>query len=166
VGEIEYGLAGMEAEVAGSRPRWLAHPRRGGGWQGPGRGGERALGDGIWPAPGVEVGGKSKRVGGGGVGRMGANGRLQPCDGWASYRAVMPHRVDRYMGALIIGGQHIPARAVGGQKGRSGLRRYRPARRQRSRGGVNPKAGDPWHRALPNVEHLPVRADRQGGWAP
>src|SRR5262249_4680242 len=27
VGEIEYGLAGMEAEVAGPRLRWLAHPR-------------------------------------------------------------------------------------------------------------------------------------------
>src|SRR5215217_2605675 len=28
--------------------------------------------------------------------------------------------------ALIIGGQHIPTRAVGGQKGGSGLRRDRP----------------------------------------
>src|SRR5207253_6831854 len=29
VGAIEQVLTGMEAEVAGSRPRWLAHPRRG-----------------------------------------------------------------------------------------------------------------------------------------
>ena len=56
---------------------------------------------------------------------MGANRRLQPFYGWASYRSVMPNRVYRCMGTLIIGGQHIPARAVGGQKGGSGLRRYR-----------------------------------------
>src|SRR3989441_9767257 len=136
----------MVAEVAWSCPRWLAHPRWGVGRQVPGRGVEPELEDGVGSAPVVDVGHKGKRVGGVGLDRMGANGRLQPCDGWASYRAVMPNRVDRCMGALIIGGQHIPTSAVGGQKGGSGLRRYRPALRQRASGWGNPKAGYPWHR--------------------
>ena len=140
-------------------------PTRGGalGVRCPVCGVERELEDGVGSAPVVDVGHKGKRVGGVGLHRMGANGRLQPFDGWASYRAVMPDRVYRCMGALIIGGQHIPARAVGGQKGGSGLRRYRPALRQRSSVWVNPKAGYPWHSAMPNVEHLPVRAHRQWG---
>ncbi len=129
----------------------------------PGRGVELELEDGVGSAPVVDVGHKGKRVGGVGLYRMGANGRLQPCDGWASDRAVMPNRVYRCMGALIIGGQHIPTSAVGGQKGGSGLRRYRPALRQLASVWVNPKAGYPWNIAMPNVEHLPVRAHRQWG---
>src|SRR5439155_4516515 len=125
--------------VAGSRPRWLAHPRRCVGRQVPGIGVKLELEDGLGSPPVVDVGHKGKRVGGVGLYSMGANGRLQPFDGWAAYRSVMPNRVDRGMGALIIGGQHIPASAVGGQKGGSGLRRYRPALRQRSSVWVNPK---------------------------
>ena len=153
----------LSVPLAGSRPRWLAHPKRGVRRQVPGRGVERELEDGVGSAPVVDVGHKGKRVGGVGLDRMGANRRLQPCDGWASDRSVMPNRVHCCMGALIIGGQHILARAVGGQKGGSGLWRYRPARRQRSSGWVNPQAGYPWHRAMPNVEDLPVRAYRQWG---
>src|SRR5215813_132109 len=88
VGEIEDVFAGMEAEVAGSRPRWLAHPRRGVGCQVLGRGVERELKDGVGSAPVVDVGHKGKPVGGVGLDRMGANRRLQPFDGWTSYRAV------------------------------------------------------------------------------
>jgi len=66
-----------------------------------------------WVRHGCRCGHKGKRVGGVGLYRMGANGRLQPFDWWASYRSVIPNRVDRGMGALIIGGQHIrPLRSV------------------------------------------------------
>src|SRR5207253_10543066 len=47
VGEIEHVLAGMEAEVAGSRPRRLVHPRRCVGRQVPGIWVELELEDGV-----------------------------------------------------------------------------------------------------------------------
>src|SRR5439155_18239157 len=68
--------------------------------------------------------------------------------------------------ALIIGGQHIPSHAVGGQKcGRVG-RRDRPLGREPTGGGVDPEARDRWHRAMPDIEHVPIRAERQHGRPP
>src|SRR5437867_9588036 len=71
--------------------------------------------------------------------------------------------MNRGMGTLIIGGQQKPALTVGGQKGGRSLRRYRPALRQPAGVRVDPEAGYPWHIAMPDVEHLPVRAQGQRG---
>src|SRR2546429_7345967 len=74
---------------------------------------------------------------------------------------MAPHRP-----ALIIGGQHIPPRAVGGQKrGRVG-RRDRPLGREPTGGGVDPEARNRWHRAIPDIEHVPIRAEREHGRPP
>jgi hypothetical protein len=108
-----------------------------------------------------DVGHEGKLVGWVGLHRVGASGGFQPFDGWASNRSVIPERMDRCMGPLIIGGQHKPARAVCGQKGGSGLRRYRPALRQPSGVWVDPEAGDRRNSAMPDVENLPVRAHGQ-----
>src|SRR5713101_497609 len=110
-----------------------------------------------------DVGHEGKLIGGVGLHSVGASGRFQPFGGWASYRSVSPERMDRGTGTLIIGGQHKPALAVSGQKGGRGLRRYRPALRQPAGVWVDAEAGYPWHSAMPDVEHLPVRAYGQRG---
>jgi hypothetical protein len=79
-----------------------------------------------------DVGHEGKLVGGVSLDGVGAHGRGQRVAGWGAHCAVFPERMDRDMGPLIIGGQQKPARAVGGQKGRSGVRCDRPARREPS----------------------------------
>src|SRR5882724_3052 len=98
-----------------------------------------------------DVGHEGKRVGWIGLHSVGASGRFQPFDGWASYRSVIPDRMYRCTGTLIIGGQQKPALAVCGQKGGSGLRRYRPALRKPSGVWVYPEAGYLWNIAMPDV---------------
>ena len=82
VGEIEDVLAGMEAEMTGSCPRRLAHPRRGVGRQVPGIGVELELEDSVGSASVVDVGHKGKLVGRVGLHSMGAKGRSAGV-GWA-----------------------------------------------------------------------------------
>src|SRR2546430_10161780 len=88
-----------------------------------------------------DVGHEGKLVGGVSLHGVGASGRFQPFDGWASDRSVSSERMDRGMGTLIISGQQEPALAVGGQKGGRGLQRYRSALRQPAGVRVDAEAG-------------------------
>ena len=70
------------------------------------------------------VGHEGKFVGRVSLHGVGARGRFQPFNGWASYRSVISDGVYRRVGTLIVGGQQKPTVAVRGQKGRSCLRRH------------------------------------------
>src|SRR5215813_2057809 len=111
-----------------------------------------------------DVGHEGKLVRGVSLHGVSASGRFQPFDGWASDCSVSPERMDRCPGTLIIGRKQKPTLAVGGQKGGRSLRRYRPALRQPASVRVYAEARYPWHIAMPDVEHLPVRANGQRGW--
>ncbi len=55
---------------------------------------------------------EGKFIGRVGLDRVGANGRFQPLNGWASYRSVITEGMYPGMGTLVIGGQQKPAVAV------------------------------------------------------
>jgi hypothetical protein len=61
---------------------------------------------------------KGKLVGGVGLDRVGAVGRVLPIKGWCAYRAIISNRMDRRIPALIVGGQQVSAGAVGCKKRR------------------------------------------------
>src|SRR5882724_10431234 len=130
----------MKAKVARAQVFVRLDPWRQVGGQVAGVFAEPELEYGVGAIP-SDVRHESKSVGPVGLHRVGASGRFQPFDGWASYRSVIPDRMYRRMRALIIGGQHKPALAVCGQKCGCGLQRYLPILAQPSGVLVYPEAG-------------------------
>ena len=81
-------------------------------------------------------------------------------------RRPLPRDGPPHVPALIIGGQQIPARAVGGQKRGRVVRGDRPLGREPTGALVDPEARYRRLAAMPDIQHVPVRADRQHGRPP